>query len=80
LNEIEGSRPDRIVELSLFDLLSAEFPAENDQQAADVELKRNPLKKNAKPFATFKSHTKSLAKRAGYSNWALQAREIRDPP
>jgi hypothetical protein len=80
LNEVEGSKPDRIVELSLFDLLSAEFPAENDQQAADVELKRyrwNPLEKDAKPFATFKSHTKSLAKRAGYSNWALQAREIR---
>jgi hypothetical protein len=81
LNEVEGSKPDRIVELSLFDLLSAEFPAENDQQAADVELKRyrwNPLEKDAKPFATFKSHTKSLAKRAGYSNWALQAREIRN--
>jgi hypothetical protein len=81
LNEVEGSKPDRIVELSLFDLLSAEFLAENDQQAADVELKRyrwNPLEKDAKPFATFKSHTKSLAKRAGYSNWALQAQEIRN--
>jgi hypothetical protein len=79
LNEGEGSKPDRIVELSLFDLLLAEFPAENDQQAANVELKRyrwNPLKKDAKPFATFKSHTNSLAKRAGYSNWALEAREI----
>jgi hypothetical protein len=29
LNEVEGSKPDRIVEVSLFDLLSAEFPAEN---------------------------------------------------
>jgi hypothetical protein len=38
--EVEGSKPDRIVELSLLDLLSAEFPAENDQQAADVKLKR----------------------------------------
>jgi hypothetical protein len=55
---VEGSKPDQIVELPLFDLLSAEFPAVNDQQATDVELKRfrrNPLKEDAKPFATFKS-------------------------
>ena len=81
LNGVPGSKPDRITEVSLYELLSTEFSAENDQQAADVELKRyrwNPLAKDAEPFATFKSHTKSLAKRAGYATWSFQAREIRN--
>ena len=76
-----NTKPATIVEVSFFELLREEFSTEDDQQSSIAELQRlkwNPTASDAIPFATFKSKSKTLALRAGYSNWSLQCSAIRN--
>ena len=76
-----GTRPIGTIEISLYDLLREEFSTDDDQQSCIAELQRlkwNPTKADALPFATFKSKTKTLTLRAGYTSWSLQCSTIRN--
>ncbi|KAI5803704.1 hypothetical protein EDC01DRAFT_627527 [Geopyxis carbonaria] len=76
----EGStKPDSVKEISLYEILKKEFPEENDEVEAGMELKRykwNPSHKDAPPFATFKTYSQSLALRAGNDRWMLRMPHI----
>ncbi|KAI5806380.1 hypothetical protein EDC01DRAFT_626463 [Geopyxis carbonaria] len=77
---VDRTRPPDVVEISLFDIVTRDFPAENDVTEAKLELSR--LKWNAgasdvMPFATFRNKSTALAKRAGYIGWDQQCPVIR---
>ncbi|KAI5779508.1 hypothetical protein EDC01DRAFT_633802 [Geopyxis carbonaria] len=72
LNPDGSTKPDYIEEVSLFEILKKSFPEENDEIEAALELKRykwNPSLKDAVPFSTFRTFSRSLALRAGYEKW-----------
>ncbi|KAI5803929.1 hypothetical protein EDC01DRAFT_627733 [Geopyxis carbonaria] len=67
-----STKPDYIEEISLYEILRKSFPEENDEIEAGLELKRykwNPSLKDAVPFSTFRTFSRSLALRAGYEKW-----------
>ncbi|KAI5801311.1 hypothetical protein EDC01DRAFT_628254 [Geopyxis carbonaria] len=73
------TRPDDVVELSLFELLQEHFPADNEANAR-IELSRlkwNPAVKGASSLTAFRSSVMSLSRRAGFTKWSLQCAEIR---
>ncbi|KAI5791176.1 hypothetical protein EDC01DRAFT_630668 [Geopyxis carbonaria] len=78
---VANTCPPDVVEISLFDILIRDFPAENDVTEAKLELSR--LKWDARasdvmPFATFRNKSTALAKRAGYVGWDQQCPVIRE--
>ncbi|KAI5778989.1 hypothetical protein EDC01DRAFT_634099 [Geopyxis carbonaria] len=83
---VAGSRPPDVVEVSLFDILTRDFPAENDVTEAKLELSRlkwDAGSSDVMPFATFRNKATALAKRAGYVGWDQQCpviRECIEPP
>ncbi|KAI5781875.1 hypothetical protein EDC01DRAFT_632580 [Geopyxis carbonaria] len=78
--EGEDSKPESVIEVSLYDLIDTAFPS-NDASQARAELKRfkwDPSAKDALSISAFKYQVMELLTRAGYTNWELQCEEIRD--
>ena len=82
---VEGCVPDTIVEVSLYDLLLAQFSPETDSRAAEIELgkfKWEPFKKVAgKPplsFISYRSHVERLLRRANKTSAFEKVRCIRN--
>ncbi|KAI5776120.1 hypothetical protein EDC01DRAFT_637068 [Geopyxis carbonaria] len=79
---VANSCPPGFLEISLFDILTRDFPAENDVTEAKLELSRLKWDASAsdvmRPFATFRNKSTALAKRAGYISWDQQCPVIRE--
>ncbi|KAI5805740.1 hypothetical protein EDC01DRAFT_626542 [Geopyxis carbonaria] len=78
---VPRSCPPGTEEVSLFDILTRDFPAENDVSEAKLELSRlkwNAGSSDVMPFATFRNKSTALAKRAGYIGWEQQCPVIRE--
>ncbi|KAI5777647.1 hypothetical protein EDC01DRAFT_635565 [Geopyxis carbonaria] len=74
------SKPDDVVEISLYNLIEKAFPS-NDAAKARSELRRfkwDPSAKDALSLSAFKYQVMELLSRAGFNAWELQCEEIRD--
>ena len=73
--------PAGLVEVSLYDLLAAQFDPTVDAQQAELELdsfRWNPLDKKALGIVPFRGHVSRLCTRAGKTGWALRGKVIRN--
>ena len=73
--------PERVVEISLYDLLVQQFDPTVDAQQAELELasfRWNPLDKNALGVIPFRGHVTRLCSRAGKTGWAMKGIAIRN--
>ena len=73
--------PVGLVEVSLYDLLAAQFDPTVDAQQAELELESyrwDPLDKKALGLVPFRGHMSRLCTRAGKTGWALRGKVIRN--
>lgn len=74
--------PAGLVEVSLYDLLAAQFDPTIDAQHAELELdsyRWDPLDKKALGLVPFRGHVSRLCTRAGKAGWALRGKLFATP-